>query len=134
MSATGSPTKEYRSNSLVPIDRPSSAGDIGKVKKKASPQILNRFGNYLKTRKIKKKEEGAVHVKPRCFVDPPSDRHSESPEPNAARSTSVGNKHHPFKVSKKKEEIKSGGPMWSYKVLYSPDCLGLCCVYDGCLL
>ncbi len=119
MSATASPTKEYRSNSLIPIDRPSSAGDIGKLKKtkRSSPQILSKIGGYIKNRKTKNKEEGAVHVKPRCFVDPPSDRHSESPEPNAARSASVGNKHHPFKVSKKKEEIKSGGPMWNHKVI-----------------
>ena len=121
MSATASPTKQSRSrfgsaNSLVPFDRPSSAGDVGKLKKgkKESPKILGKLGGFIKNRKTKNKEEGIVHARPRCFVSPPSDRHSESPEPSAvARSTSLGNKH-PFKVSKKNPEM--GGPMWSHKV------------------
>lgn len=123
MSASPSPTKQFRSQSLVPFERPSSAGDINKLKKskKGSPQILSKIGDYIKQRRSKNKEEGAVHVKPRCFVDPPSDRHSESPEPNAARAVSahVGNKH-PFKVSKKKDETKQPGAMWNHKV---PVCL-----------
>ena len=65
----------------------------------------------------KNKEEGEVHVKPRCFVDEPQDRrHSESPEPSE-RSSSVGSKH-PFKLRVKgtKDESKHSGPMWRVKV------------------
>ena len=114
---SGPPVKEYRSNSLVPLDRPSSEGDVVKLKKGKKGSPFSKLGDYIQKKKAKNKDEGEIRVKPRCFVDPPADNRqnlSESPEPNA-RSSSVGAKH-PFKVSKKKEETKHGGPMWRVKV------------------
>lgn len=100
----------------MPFDRPSSAGAIEKPKKqkKESPNVGKK--SWFFNRK-KNKEEGEVHVKPRCFVEQPLERRrSESPEPSE-RSSSAASKH-PFKLRQKtpKEDGKHGGPMWRAKV------------------